>query len=120
MLIQTSLHLGVFHAPLHTTSNPELLLGSARSYLLCVRSDSIMASYGAGYGVGAGAGAGVEQTGTAAAMKEAAAMDVLYGLDEMTTKVAGMEHAKGVSTGVRGSVPVHAVCVEAPLGRRWG
>lgn len=60
------------------------------------------AGLGAGMGVGAGARAG-------AATKEAAAIDVLYGLDEMSTKVAGMEHAKGVSTGVRGRFSPAAV-----------
>lgn len=50
----------------------------------------------AGFGAGGGAGAG---RASAAAMEEAAAADVLYGLDEMSTKIAGKEHAKGVSTG---------------------
>lgn len=61
-----------------------------------------MASYrAAGYGAGgAGAGAGSVGGGVVAdAMAEAAASDVLYGLDAMSTKIAGKEHAKGVSTG---------------------
>lgn len=49
-----------------------------------------------GAGVGAGAGS-VEQD----ALREAAAMDVLYGLDAMSVKMADAEHSKGVSTGVR-------------------
>lgn len=67
-----------------------------------------MASFrSAGFGAGgAGAGAGGMMAGGAGggsvaadAMAEAAAADVLYGLDAMSAKVAGMEHAKGVSTG---------------------
>ena len=48
-------------------------------------------------------------------MREAAAVDVLYGLDAMSVKMADAEHSKGVSTGVR-SCARHAcagVCVKA-------
>ena len=75
----------------------------------------------AGFGAGGGAGAG---RASAAAMEEAAAADVLYGLDEMSTKIAGKEHAKGVSTGVRMRNGAHyygcgcCVCTAPWLGDR--